>query len=74
MQSNVDKTLREFSAIGPCLDRLHGKITRETPKSWFYMDRDGDERRVKKSWRFHVDPCVSCRDHERTQYPNGYMD
>lgn len=64
-------TVREFSTIGPCL--TVGESAGETEKSLLYFDGN-KVRRVKKSWRYHVEPCVSCRDHPRTQYPEGYMD
>jgi hypothetical protein len=74
------RTVRQFSACGPCIPQ--GKLVRETAK--FYVVRDserGDGREFKLMKRTaeryspnHVEPCPSCQDHAKTQYPNGYMD
>jgi hypothetical protein len=78
--------VREFSAAGPCLTL--GKLVRETPRFYVFLPwRGGDkydekERKVARNLRAtggnwspaHVVSCPSCRDHEATQYPNGYMD
>jgi hypothetical protein len=75
--------VREFSPAGPCLTL--GKLVRETPQFYVYTEwRGGEtfgpaERKVRKKTpghysRAHVEPCHSCRDHPKTQYPNGYMD
>jgi hypothetical protein len=69
------KILREFSAAGPCL--ILGPVTKRTPAFIFYDD--GGKVRHVGGWRvqsghYHTEPCPSCRDHERTQYPEGYMD
>ncbi len=75
-------TVREFSPAGPCLTL--GKFVRRTAKTivyreWLGGDNYGAERRVG-GWKvldgdyIHLEPRPSCRDHERTQYPNGYMD
>lgn len=71
--SAVGRTVRRFSPAGPCL--MRGVVVRETPKFLVYRDRwsQSSERRVKKG-AVHTEPCVSCTDHERTQYPHGYMD
>lgn len=71
----IGKTLRLFSACGPCLTHADGAglIIGETAKFWITHDRDEAPRRVSKT-KGHVDPCPSCRDHERSQYPHGYMD
>jgi hypothetical protein len=77
----ADKIVREFSAVGPCLTL--GKLVRETPRFWVFNEwRGGDhyadkEKRISKRTPehysgSHVEPCPSCRDHPRTQYPNGY--
>lgn len=79
--------VREFSAAGPCLTL--GQFIRRTAKTivyreWLGGDQYGKERRVG-GWKveqgdncrrayIHTEPCPSCKDHERTQYPNGYMD
>ena len=79
----ADKIVREFSAIGPCLTL--GKLVRETPRFWVFNPWKGgqlygtEEKRISKRTperysRSHVESCPSCRDHPRTQYPNGYMD
>lgn len=68
--------VRKFSAAGPCLTL--GKLSKETEKFYVYAEWQGGDRyegehRVMKG-RVHIEPCHSCRDHEHTQYPNGYMD
>jgi hypothetical protein len=71
-------TVREFSAAGPCLTL--GRFVRETSQFFFYDewkggDKYGDTKRKKKRGTLvHIAPCHSCRDHAKTQYPNGYMD
>ncbi len=82
----MTQTVREFSPAGPCLTL--GQFVRRTAKTivyreWLGGDQYGKERRVG-GWKveqrgnrggcIHTEPCHSCRDHERTQYPNGYMD
>jgi hypothetical protein len=69
-------TVRRFSAAGPCISL--GRLLRETAKFYVYQPRrpDESERRVAKD-RYglvHTEPCNACRDHARTQYPEGYMD
>jgi hypothetical protein len=77
------KIVREFSAAGPCLTT--GKLVRETANFYVYLPWHGGERYGPEEKRIarkrpghysaaHVEPCNSCRDHARTQYPNGYMD
>ncbi len=78
--------VREFSPAGPCL--MLGQFVRRTAKTivyreWLGGEHFGDERRVG-GWKvkeapsgrayIHTEPCHCCRDHDRTQYPNGYMD
>lgn len=66
-------TVRTFSPVGPCISR--GELVRETAKFYVYRSKyDGTEKRVAKGWNAHVEPCHSCRDHAKTQYPHGYMD
>ena len=73
-------TVRQFSVVGPCLTL--GPLLRETAKFYVYRPRHSGydetpkEKRVGKDKHgfVHTEPCVSCRDHGRTQYPNGYMD
>ncbi len=82
----MTQTVREFSPAGPCLTL--GQFVRRTSKTivyreWLGGDNYGQERRVG-GWKvlqrgdsrayIHTEPCNSCRDHDRTQYPNGYMD
>lgn len=67
-------TLREFSSIGPCIPL--GEVVKRTATTVQFKERDGTLRR-KGGWRlecglFHTEPCVSCRDHKHSQYPNGY--
>jgi hypothetical protein len=71
------KTVRQFSVCGPCIPQ--GRLVRQTAK--FYVVRDGDGREFKLMKRTperyspnHVEPCPSCMDHPKTQYPHGYMD
>lgn len=76
------KIVRAFSTCGPCLTL--GRLTHETDQFYCYEEwRGGDlyegKKRVRKRTssrysRAHVEPCSSCRDHPKTQYPNGYMD
>jgi hypothetical protein len=69
----TDQYLRQFNSAGPCIER--GPVTSESAKFWTVQDKfSGRPRRFGKGWRNHVEPCASCRDHPRTQYPNGYMD
>jgi hypothetical protein len=71
-------TVREFSPAGPCL--TIGRLVRQTAKFYVYNEwRGGDrfdvtEKRIGKTHRTHIEPCSSCRDHARTQYPHGLMD
>lgn len=77
------QTVREFSTIGPCL-RL-GELVRKTARFYVYRRWGGADRHDDKESRIsirteahyspaHVVPCPSCRDHPKTQYPDGYMD
>lgn len=67
-------TVREFSSIGPCITL--GEMIRVTASCVYFRERDGRQARRSgdrvKSGLVHIAPCVSCRDHERSQYPNGY--
>jgi hypothetical protein len=67
-------TVRRFSLAGPCITL--GRFVKRTDKFLIYVDRyDGKTKRVSHAHDLaHTDPCPSCRDHARTQYPNGYMD
>lgn len=64
--------VREFSMAGPCVT-FGRKLVRETAKFYVFEDQHGKQGRISKA-NAHVEPCPSCRDHSRTQYPNGYMD
>ena len=69
----MTKTVRRFSAVGPCIPL--GIFVRQTERFLIYRDRDGRDRRIGKQYDFaHVEPCCSCRDHAATQYPRGYED
>lgn len=80
----MTQTVRKFSMAGPCITL--GKLIRETPRFYCYQPRfsgyfasnepDMAEKKVGKDkyQMVHVIPCVSCRDHASTQYPNGYED
>lgn len=70
------KIVRKFSAIGPCLQQ--GRLLKETAQFLVYEEWQGGDRyegihRISKG-KVHTEPCVSCRDHAATAYPNGYMD
>lgn len=67
-------TVREFSAIGPCITL--GELTKQTPNTVTFRKRDGATGRRGgyrlKSGLIHTVACRSCRDHAQSQYPNGY--
>ena len=72
------KTVREFSAAGPCI--VVGTFAGRTKNTVKYMNDDGKVR-SRGGWKVkgdrpyvHTEPCRSCRDHPETQYPHGYMD
>jgi hypothetical protein len=81
---NAMTIVREFSPCGPCLTR--GKLTKTTAQFYCYSEWrggtnfDGPVKKVRRPdvgghySRAHIVPCTSCRDHVKTQYPNGYMD
>jgi len=73
--------VREFSAAGPCI--VMGKFVKRTSKFIMYNNWRGGDRYDSKvsrvgGWKvtegdyIHTVPCKSCRDHAKTQYPNGY--
>lgn len=72
--------VRKFSMAGPCIPL--GTLVSESAKFFCYQPRGRNgydatpkAKRISKSGDFaHVVPCVSCRDHAQTQYPNGYED
>ena len=77
----MTKTVREFSAAGPCLTL--GEFVKRSSKSIFYREWLGGNRyadRISRvgGWKvtrgdyIHTAPCRSCRDHPETSYPNGY--
>lgn len=65
----IGKTIRKFSMIGPCLTSSYGRVFKETPL--FFINQDG-YRFSKRD--YHLDPCLRCEDHPKTQYPDGYQD
>ena len=73
--------VRAFSRCGPCLTL--GRLVKETAAFYIFDEWQGDtlgrRKRVRKEidghWSpYHIEPCSSCRDHAKTQYPDGYMD
>jgi len=73
------KLVREFSRCGPCI--VLGKLVKETAQFYVFEPDYGrsSQTRIRKRTEAHyspahVEPCPSCRDHARTQYPDGYMD
>jgi hypothetical protein len=68
------KTVHQFSRVGPCIEL--GPLIRETETRFYYRWRQGYEAFVSKksSLAVHLEPRPSCRDHERSQDPNGYWD
>jgi hypothetical protein len=79
----TDKIVRSFSPYGPCLTL--GRLTKTTAQFYCYDEwRGGDKyegaKKVRRPdvgghySRAHIEPCYSCRDHAKTNYPNGYMD
>ena len=66
------RTLREFNRAGPCVPL--GGLVKETASRFHYRDHDGRVRMCGKGHGRHLDPCPSCRDHPKTQYPEGYYD
>src|SRR5215510_5465154 len=59
------KTVRQFSRVGPCL--MLGELVTQTDTRIFYRLRDGKTAWAMKSSKLlvHLEPCPSCRDHER---------
>jgi hypothetical protein len=80
--TNQSKIVRAFSICGPCLTL--GRLTKETAQFYCFDEWQGGDnysgaKRVAKERPGyyspnHIEPCPSCRDHAKTQYPNGYMD
>jgi hypothetical protein len=70
----MTKTVRRFSMAGPCITL--GAYVKTTNKFLVYVARrTGEIKRISHAHDLaHVEPCSSCQDHPRTQYPNGYMD
>ena len=68
------KSVRQFSRVGPCIEL--GPLIRETDTRIYYRYRHDYEAFVSKksSLAVHLEPCSSCRDHDRSQCPNGYWD
>ena len=63
------KTVRQFSRVGPCL--VLGELVMQTATRIFYRPRDGKTAWAMKSSKLlvHLEPCPSCRDHERSISP-----
>src|SRR5215468_11204514 len=63
------KTVRQFSRVGPCL--MLGELVMQTGTRIFYRLRDGKTAWAMKSSELlvHLEPCPSCRDHERSISP-----
>ena len=61
--------VRFFSAAGPCLPATVVRVNRTTYTVDFY----GSKQRFYHSL-VHVELCPSCPGHDRTSYPDGYMD
>jgi len=73
MTNQITQTVRKFSMAGPCINL--GTYIKRTDKFLVYRDRFGHEKRISHAHDLaHTEPCVSCRDHGNTQFPNGYMD
>lgn len=66
--------VRVFSRCGPCLRQYRHVRTNRTTVTVAFRNGSGYslERAYKGS--VHEEPCPSCEDHPRTQYPDGYMD
>lgn len=75
--------VRAFSPCGPCLTL--GRLTKVTAQFYCYTEWrggdnfDGPAKKVRRPdvgaySRAHIEACRSCRDHQATSYPNGYMD
>lgn len=68
--------VREFSAAGPCIP-LGPLVKRTATTVSYHATMHGGEIERRGGYRLqcgliHTEPCSSCRDHERTQYPRGY--
>src|SRR5262245_66010778 len=63
------KTVRQFSRVGPCL--VLGEPVMQTATRIFCGARDGKTAWAMKSSELlvHLEPCPSCRDHERSISP-----
>lgn len=70
----MTKQVREFSAVGPCI--VLGSLAKRTAKSVAFVDRHGQLGRRSgervSNGIVHTEACPSCRDHQHSQYPNGY--
>ena len=74
--------VREFSPAGPCLTL--GRLVKTTAKFHVYEEWQGGSdfagtKKISRDLpghysRAHIEPCSCCRDHPKTQYPDGYMD
>lgn len=74
--SEAIKTVREFSSAGPCLTL--GTLVKQTATTITFQESDGSQNKRGgyrlKCGLIHIEACPSCRDHPKTQYPNGLMD
>ena len=66
------RSVRALNEAGPCI--ALGLILRETETCIGYRDRRGAAKFISKDCTVHTEPCLSCPDHPRTKYPEGYWD
>lgn len=69
--------VREASRSGPCI--VLGELVSQTRTTITYREKDTGKIKRRGGWKvaenfIHTEPCRSCRDHEKTFYPNGYQD
>ena len=68
------KPVRISSMCGPCLTYYRKVKENRTTITVAFQNGSGRScERVHKGF-VHEEPCSSCTDHPKTQYPNGYMD
>lgn len=69
----MTKIVRETSPYGRPCNEL-GPLVKDTPTLVHYGLRDGRRAYAsKKCQRIHLEPCRSCRDHERSRFPEIYQ-
>lgn len=66
--------VRVFSRCGPCLTYYRRVRTNRTTITLAYRNGSGVSLDRAYKGSVHEEPCPSCTDHPRTQYPEGYMD